>query len=586
MSEKGDSRISRRQVLAGAGVAAGAAATIAVTGTVGAAAAKTAWDQEADIVVVGGGSAACSAAVTAASLGDKVILLEKEAILGGTTNKSGGVAWVPNNPLMRKAGLSDTRADALKYMARFSFPQIYTPDSPTLGLDALVYRRLEAFYDNGSATIEHLDKLGAAKYDTFKVGGNPSPDYADHLPENKVPKGRSLTPVNDKGEATTGNIGDGAVLIGAMEAWLEKNKVPMLTEHRVTAVIKESGRVIGVEAASGGRTVRIKARKGVIFGTGGYSHNTDLVGLHQTALYGACAMPGSTGDFIAIAGAAGAAMGTMGTAWRTQVVFEEALKNRVLPQGVFFIPADAMFVVNKYGKRVVNEKRNYNDRTKVHFTYDPVAEDFPNQLLFMIFDGRVVDAFGGAYPIPTPGNLGPYVIEGVDLPALAAAIGKRLDGLKDKTGGCTLAADFPARLKATFDQFNGYARSGKDPDFRRGDQSYDKEWQAFFSQMREGSMEKPNSMPNSTMHPLRETGPYYCIILAAGALDTSGGPQINEKAQVLAADGKPIPGLYGAGNCIASPSREAYYGAGGTIGLCLTFGYIAAQNAHKEAPAA
>lgn len=585
MSESASSKVSRRQILAGAGVAAGAAAALAVTGPA-AAAATPAWDREADIVVVGGGSAACSAAVTAASLGDKVILLEKEAILGGTTRKSGGVAWVPNNPLMRKAGLTDTREDALNYMARFSCPRAFDPSSPTLGLDPLSFRQLEAFYDNGAATIEHLDRLGAAKYDTFKVGGNPSPDYADHLPENKTPKGRSLTPVNDKGEAVAGNIGDGTVLIDALEAWLTRNNVPLLTEHRVTAVVKDGGRVVGVEAEADGKTVRIRARKAVIFGTGGYAHNTDLVQLHQTALYGACAMPGSTGDFIAIGGAAGARMGTMGTAWRTQVVFEEALKNRVLPQGVFFIPADAMFVVNKYGRRVVNEKRNYNDRTKIHFSYDPVAEDYPNQLLFMVFDGRVVDAFGGAYPIPSPGNIGPYVIEGADLPALAAAIGKRLDGLKGPSGGVALAADFPARLKASFDQFNAYATSGKDPDFKRGDQSYDREWQAFFSQMREGSTEKPNSMPNSTMHPLRGKGPYYCIILAAGALDTSGGPQINEKAQVLDASGKPIPGLYGAGNCIASPSREAYYGAGGTIGLCLTFGYIAAQTAHKETPAA
>jgi succinate dehydrogenase/fumarate reductase flavoprotein subunit len=570
--------------LAGAGVAA---ATLAVTGTGMAAVPPTAsWDQDADIVVVGGGAAACSAAVTAADLGNKVIVLEKQPVLGGTTAKSGGVAWVPNNPQMRAAGLTDSRADCLQYMARFSQPRVYDPSSPTLGLDPLSYRQLEAFYDNGSATIEYLDRIGAAKYATFTVGGKPSPDYADHLPENKAPKGRSLTPVDDKGEATTGNIGDGAHLIGTMEAWLDKKNVPILTEHRVTAVVKENGRIVGVEAETDGKTVRIKARKGVIFGTGGYAHNTDLVQLHQTALYGACAMPGSTGDFIAIAGAAGARMGTMGTAWRTQVVFEEALKNRMLAQGVFFVPADAMFIVNKYGRRVVNEKRNYNDRTEIHFVYDPVHEDYQNQLLFMIFDARVPDAFGGAYPIPEPGNLGPYVIEGADLPALAANIGKRLSELADKSGGAALAADFPQQLKATFDRFNGYARSGKDPEFGRGDQSYDREWQAFFSKMREGSTEKPNDMPNATMHPLRETGPYYCIILAAGALDTSGGPQINEKAQVLGADGTPIPGLYGAGNCIASPSRRAYFGAGGTIGLCLTFGHIAAQTAHKETPAA
>ena len=343
-------------------------------------------------------------------------------------------------------------------------------------------------------------------------------------------------------------------------------------------LVKSGDRVIGVEAQSGDKVVRIKARRGVVFGTGGYAHNTELIGLHQTALYGSCAASGSTGDFIPIAQQAGARMGTLHTAWRTQVLIEEALENRTLGFAAFVLPGDSMIVVNKYGKRVCNEKRDYNDRTMIHFLFDSTREEFPNHLLFLITDARSLDAFGGAFPFPRDKRESRFLIEGATIEELSANIAKRLEAIAPKTGGEKLTPEFAATTKASIERFNGYADNGRDPEFDRGLHDYDREWHLLFSARREGTQYPVNPKPNITMHPFTKTGPYYAFILAAGALDTNGGPQINEKAQVLAHDGTPMPGLYGAGNCIASPSRAAYYGAGGTIGLALTYGYIAGMN--------
>lgn len=573
MSDQSNAKISRRAVLAGVGAVAGAGTPVHQRN----ASSHTDWHRETEVIVVGGGAAGCTAAFAALANGAQVTLLDKAPILGGTSRKSGGATWIPNNFSLRARDIDDAKADCLRYMSRFAFPEMYAPDGPTLGLDPRSYKLLEAFYEHGTRMIDHLRSSGVMDFEPHTLGPNGplSPDYAEHLTENKVPAGRALAPLDSDGRSMRG--GRGSRIIDAMEMWLTARGAAILTEHRVEQLVLEEGRCVGVTAENSGRRLMIRARKGVIFATGGYAHNRELLQRHQTFVYGSCAVPQSTGDFVNIAAAAGAGVGAMHTAWRTQVVLEEALQNPVLARAVYLVPADSMLLVNKYGRRVVNEKRNYNDRTRVHYAYDPTRVEFPNQLLFMVFDERARDRYAGSYPIP-PVNEAGFLVRGETLAELAAHLETRLHSLRQKTGGSALAPDFVAALSASIARFNSFASNGRDPDFDRGLNKYDREWQGYFSIVREGAKDSA-AAPNPTMHLLNDQGPYYAIILSAGVLDTSGGPPIDPQARVLDADGIPIPGLFGAGNCIASPTRDAYLGGGATIGLAMTFGYIAGRSA-------
>ncbi|RJG03354.1 FAD-dependent oxidoreductase [Noviherbaspirillum sedimenti] len=534
------------------------------------------WDLQTDIICVGSGAAACSAAVNSVDLGNKVILLEKAPIFGGTTRRSGGVAWIPNNFSLKAQGIDDAEADCLRYMARYSYSDRYRSDSPTLGLEQFEFDLLQAYYRNGGPAVARLNEIGAANLIRFELPGGvgPSPDYAATLPENKVPKGRAVWP----DPKVTG--GRGSSLVDNMIAWLEKRGVKVLTEHQVVKLVQQDGRVVGVEAKTGNKTLRIRARKGVIFGSGGFVHNPELTHRHTEPVYGSCAAAGATGDLIGMATAVGARMGNLGTAWRTQVLLEEALQNPVVGAAINIPPGDAMILVNKHGRRVVNEKRNYNDRTRVHFVWDPTKDEYPNQFLFMLFDQRGIDVYGGSYPFPRDVRESPYLISGASFAELAANIQARLEKLRGKIGDVRLAGDFTRQIDETVQRFSRDAAQGRDEEFHRGRDAAETDWLAYFSRPRAGQEAQVQGMLNRTLYPFAKQGPYYAMILAPGALDTNGGPQINARAQILGGDGQPIPGLFGAGNCIASPTRAAYFGAGGTIGPALTFGYIAAHTAN------
>ena len=573
--------LTRRQILTGAGAAVTSAGVISLTGCDSVATYN--WHHETEILVVGSGVGAATAALTAHGNGSDVMMIEKAGFFGGTSAKSAGVLWIPNNFTLKERGIDDRKDDCVRYQARFSYPERFNPDDANLGISEHELALLEAFYDNASDAVDSLrasDSLRVGEWRMFALD-RPATDYLDHVAENKTPAGRALGPLKEDG-----SMGGGGDLMSQLSAAVESQGIAALANHRAVKLIQdESGRVIGVQADNNGELVNFKAGKAVIFATGGYVHNREKTAKFQPMrMYGSCAMPAAEGDFIDIAAAAGASLGNIGGAWRTQILLEDALVSPLLGQGVFFPPGDSALQVNKHGVRAVNENRNYNDRTEAHGLYDSSRAEYPNQLMFMIYDERTAGAFAGAYPLPAEPGGASYVLSGQTLAELTTAIRNRLGEISASTGGLALDSAFEENLGKTIMRFNGFATSGEDGDFQRGKNAYDSEWHQVFSPMAAGTDWPMNPHPSITMHPLRDEGPYYAIILAAGALDTCGGPAIDAQARVLDSWGNPIPGLYGAGNCIASPSGEAYYGAGHTLGMSMTFGYIAANAAGEETP--
>jgi succinate dehydrogenase/fumarate reductase flavoprotein subunit len=288
---------------------------------------------------------------------------------------------------------------------------------------------------------------------------------------------------------------------------------------------------------------------------------------------GGAASESATGDFVRIGIEVGAELGNMSHAWWDQVVVEHAVTVPSTIKDVYSPYGDSMLMVNKHGKRVVNEKAVYNERGQIHFVWDPSRCEYSNLLLFWIFDQAVCDdprVSRFRWPVPMPGEPFPeFVITADTFEQLAVEIRRRVAALAPHTGGFTVGDDFEAGLHDAVERFGDLARSGADVDFDRGAGQIELTWAG----------DPRPGMTNPTMAPLADSGPYHCVILGAGALDTKGGPITDEHARVLSVDGHPIPGLYGAGNCIASPAGQAYWGPGGTIGPAVVFGAIAAEHA-------
>jgi succinate dehydrogenase/fumarate reductase flavoprotein subunit len=528
-------------------------------------------DVVADIVVVGGGGGGLPAALFSRWLGNEVVLLEKAAELGGTARKAAFWYWVPNNEPMRERGTQDDEFGCLRYMARLSRPHLYDPDHPRFGMSEWEFELCRGIYASASAATEMLNERGALVYRHCAE----VPDYWAELEEDNAPTGRVLVPSEARESMSDG----GEVGVRTMSAAAERDGVVIRTSHRVQRLVVDDGRVVGVEASTPeGHVHRIGARKAVIFATGGFTHDRELrANFLSVPVYGGCAANSNEGDFVRIAAPVGAQLRNMQYAWMCPVPLEKAVRSDPDLVGMFSVAGDSMIFVDKNGRRVCNEKLPYNELAQVFFAWDGEKAEYPNLVLIQIWDERsqlnsASDEYGRL--IVPPGSNDSHVIKGETLAQLVENIAARLQQYADVTGGLSLAEDFLANVEASIRRFNGFASNGKDEDFARGER--------IISLVFNGDVREEPGRSNPTMFSISDSGPFYAALVTGGTLDTKGGPKTDGHGKVLDDMDEPIPGLFGVGNCVASPSARAYWAGGATLGPILAMAYRAANAAHAE----
>jgi succinate dehydrogenase/fumarate reductase flavoprotein subunit len=521
---------------------------------------------EADLIVVGTGAAGFSAAITGARAGLDVVMIEKRAVIGGTTARSGTWIWVPNHRLMRDAGIDDPRDDALRYMARLNRPDRYDPDDATLGLPPDEHTMLAAFYDHASEALDELVDAGAID----PVMLDRAPDYFAELPENVAPYGRVIV---SRGRERPDQL-TGRELVEDLAATARRLGGRIELNCRVSDVVRDAtGAVRGV-VTEGQR--RIEARRGVVFATGGFTHAEDLLrDFFTVPLRHGGASPGSEGDFVRIGQRLGARLHNMSGAWMAPAPIEPLVADpEAFTTNIFALRGDSMILVDRAGRRVTNEKLAYNELASVFLRWDPATAEYPNLRLFMVFDHETARLFAdgkSGNPLPLPGENPPHIVSGQTLAELATALAERLaTAPAEVSAGIRLAPSFASTLAETIDDFSDDADHGVDRAFARG---------ASPIELFRNGPPRPGNDKNPAMYRFSATGPYHAIVLAPATLDTKGGPAIDPNGRVLTVDGAPIPGLYAAGNCAGFPSAHAYWAGGATVGLAITFGHLAARHA-------
>jgi 3-oxosteroid 1-dehydrogenase len=558
------------------------------------------WDETFDLVIVGSGGASMCAALLCKTLGKRALILEKQAKVGGSTGFSGGVWWIPNNHVMKRAGVDDSLERARQYFE--STVTYYGPGSSPA--------RREAFLNTGPTMIEFLERQGMK----FKYADGWS-DYYDDRPGGQ-PRGRSLVPelfdINALGEwkdrlsmyrgmhlpmgseeyptlflakrnfagklmgmrlawrmlkqklTGTDIRANGAALQGRMLQLALREQLSIWPESPVEDFVVEDGRVLGVVAKRHGKTVRVRATNGVLINAGGYSHNREMreqYGHKPNPWRWTSANPGDTGEMIQAAMKLGAAIDCMEEAWW---VITSLGPNESLPEGA--VTADGSpipfmhhldlslpfsIMVDQNGERFCDEAGAYMEiGQRLYKRHQDTGKGIP---AWVIMDRRQRDYY--VWGTAAPGQ--------VPQAWLDSGYMKKADSLEALAKQCGIDA---AGLARSVTRFNEFCRKGVDEDFGRGSRAFDR------------CHGDPTVKPNPNLGPI-EQGPFYAVAMYPGDVGTAGGVITDEHARVLRADGSVIPGLYATGNSTASVMGRCYPGAGASIGASFVFGYIAAQHA-------